>query len=323
VLNTQRLQEDHWTSAGNTPNFSHFAIRGIDWNPGDTPNNSILFTGGNNYLLFENNVFRYTGMALNGGHNRKIKHIVRKSTFYGSWSDTGHSGGIYDDGTDGITIEDNVFWHVGWKVGVSRGTPAASGGPTMFRHAVYTQTDTTQVVARRNLFMDAAASGASMRGDVKLFLGDADIDPNNPRGVAVMSANGNPSSYVRNNLVLRSRNPLGVNVMPFANNAHLNRPSYMYYDRNLVYKFSPAMTSSSAFPGQVSSTFENNIWDAPTIGTNINNAVVPIPNPISQTDVWTHLGCSTKDACAARMAESPEKPWAIWIRSFVNTAYRS
>jgi hypothetical protein len=357
VLNTQRLQEAHWTSAGNTPNFSHFAIRGLDWNPGNHPNQTILFTGGNNYLLFENNVFRYTGMALNGGHNRKTKHVVRKSTFYGSWSDTGHSGGIYVDGIDGVTIEENVFWHVGWKVGVGRDTPASSGGPTMFRHAVYTQTDTTQVVARRNLFMDSAASGASMRGDVKLFenvfidnpigcacgggdgydvirpngvlievadnlfLGDADIDPNNPRGVAVMSANGNSSSYVRNNLILRSRNPFGVNVMPFSNGAHLNKPSYMVYDRNLVYKFSPVISASSAFPSQVLSTFTNNVWDAPTLETNTNNAGLVIPSPVSQTDIWTTLGCSTKDACAARIIENPEKPWAARIRAYVKSAY--
>jgi hypothetical protein len=331
--------------------YSYFAIRGLDWNPGNVPDQFISWNT-NNYLLFENNVFRYTQLAAGG--EATVKHIYRKNSFYGSWSATAHAQGIYANGTRGVTVEDNVFWHVGWNVNASREDLPANGGPTIFRHSVYMQTDTS-AVARRNVFVDPAATGASMRGDVgifenvfidnpisiasglgdgynvsrpagvsieiasNLFIGDADVNSSNPRGGGIISGNGKPGSYIRKNLFLRSRSSDSANL--FSNHALFDQPSYMAYEDNFIYRFSKSYDWPTTYPARVISTYDRNIWDGPTLGTNINNSQVSIKNPITAADIYQFLGCQDKQTCIARMIQSPEQPWAARIRNYTVANY--
>jgi len=112
-----------------------------------------------------------------------------------------------------------------------------------------------------------------------------------------------------------------VNVIALENAADYNQPSRMTFENNLVYKFSAALASTTSFPLQVLSVFENNVWDAPTLGSNTNNAQVSFPNAVDAQDIYQHLGCNTKAACVAEMIESPEASWAVRIRQFTFQAY--
>lgn len=338
---------------------SYFAFRGLDLDGGNQPGVGVAFVGTNNYVLFENNVFRQASLSFDrwdGG--QAIHHVLRKNAFYGQWHPTGHAQGIYDDGTDSLTVEDNVFWHNGWKVEASRDATPADGGPTMFRHAIYTQTRTSALV-RRNVFLDPAATGCSCRGDItatenvfidnpmavfaglgndynkyrpngvaidigyNLILGDADLNSANPRGQAVNTANGKPGSSVHHNLILRSRNANGPNVLTLNNQAIYDQPSYIAFNDNLVYRFSPQMAGNGGqYPAQVFTTYTNNAWDAAPTATNTSSADLTLNNPITSVELFAILGCGTKDQCAKIMTNSPEQGWAEKIRTIVWSAYK-
>jgi hypothetical protein len=270
-------------------------------------------------------------------------------------------GGIYDAGTDGLVVEDNVFWHVGWKLGVSRDADVTQGGPTVFRHPVYAQTNDNGILVRRNLFMDGAADGGSLRGgaitftenvsidnpvgvgvgggvnynvenpngvDIEVsynaFLGDADLNSTNPRGMAIVSANGRQGSSAHHNLIARSRDVNAVNVTAFHTQSdYADKPSYMSYDYNLVYQWAAASqvygiggAAGAEFP-----TYNNNVWDALTSGTNANIGSKSFPNPLTSPQLFGALGCTDKAGCATQMIENPELGWGIKARTLLWQGY--
>jgi hypothetical protein len=340
---------------------SYLAIRGFDINPGNTPDMALSIIGSNNlpnnYILIENNIFRYTQLTFN--QPGAVHHVVRKNAFYGEWSPTAHAQGVFSAGTDGLTVEDNVFWHVGWKVGASRDDDPSVGGTTIFRHSIYQQ-DTTNAVIRRNLFMDPSATGCSCRGNTSIqenvfidnpisiigglgdnyntvqpngvsidigynaIIGDADINSANPRGVAIVTGNGKQGSTTHNNLIVRSRNPNGMNVVALDTQANYAQPSYMTYDSNLIYQWVTAAyvtRTDGSFPAQDLPTYTNNLWDAATSGTNTNSAGASFPNPYTEAQLFAALGCTDKATCAARMIETPEAGWAPKARTLLWQGY--
>jgi hypothetical protein len=342
---------------------SYVVFRGFDFNPGNVPDMGLSIVGSNklpnNYFLLENNIFRYTSVGFNESvATTRAQHIiVRKNAFFGQWSTTGHSQGLFISGMTGATVEDNVFYHVGWKLGVSRDTDPSIGGPTMFRHSVYQQVDADAVI-RRNIFMDSSATGCSCRGDTTIsenvfidnpisiigglgdsydtyrpngvaidigynaILGDADINSINPRGMAILTGNGKQGSSAHHNLIVRSRNVDGTNVYAFATQTNYNQPSYMNYDSNLVYRFStPTFSSGGTFPAQDFPIYTNNIWDAASSGTNKNNAGTALPNPLGPTELYAALGCTDKQTCAALMIETPEVGWGVKVRALLWQGY--
>jgi hypothetical protein len=343
-----------------SPAASYLAIRGFDINPGDRPDMTMSFVGSNNYVLLENNLFRYTSVTFDKYNQAEAAHhVVRKNAFYGEWSANAHSQGIYDSGTDGLVVEDNVFWHTGWKLGVSRDTAPSAGGPTMFRHSVYQQTSTNATV-RRNLFMDPSATGCSCRGNTAIsenvfidnplaiiagmgddyntinpngvsidigynaILGSADINSANPRGMAITTGNGKQGSSTHNNLVVRSASVNGVNTYALMTQANYVLPSYMTYDSNFIYQWATAAQTTfnaGAFPAQDLATYTSNIWDAASSGTNTNNANAALPNPMTAADLYVALGCTEKQTCAARMIETPEAGWAAKARALLWQGY--
>jgi hypothetical protein len=343
----------------NANNF--LAIRGLDFNPGDKPDMRMTFVGSDNYILIENNIFRYTTLTFDSGSSpRSANHIVRKNAFYGEWSPYAHAQGLYDAGTDNLVVEDNVFWHNGWRLGVSRDEPVATGGPTIFRHPIYQQVNSNGTI-RRNLIMDGSADGASLRGNAILFtenvsmdnpigvgvgggvnystvnpngvtievsynafLGDADLNSSNPRGQAIVSSNGRSGSSAHDNLIARSRNPSGVNVYAFLTQSdYIDKPSYMTYDRNLVYQWAAAnqVFAAGGAAGQEFPTYTNNIWDAAASGTNLNISSKTFANPYTAAQLFTALGCGDKATCAARMVETPELGWAARARALLWQGY--
>ena len=360
-------------SAGgsNQPTFagdgdSYFAFRGLKFDPGNTPDNGVSFTGPNSYVLFENNVFAYTGLGFNhfqaGGQPGLV---IRHNAFYGQWSPTAHSQGLYAGTASTHTVEDNVFWHTGWKIGASRSDTPANGGATMFRHSVYSPVD-TDVTFRRNVVIDPAATGLSARGNTtayenvfidnpigiaaatedynmsyrpsgididihdNAFLGDADIDPTNPRGMAIFTANGKPTATVRHNLILRSRNMAGTNVYAFwnqalpANGSNPAMISNMTYEANLIYRWDGSGNYLGVDPantGNLHASFNNNRWDAPSSGSNTNNATASFPSPLTSSQLFSLLACTDKPTCAAAMVQAPQNTWAANSRSILWNGY--
>lgn len=339
---------------GSTPNNAFIVIRGLDFDPGNVQGVNLIFTGGIDYLLFENNVFRAVGLGLNSVTNKE-HHILRKNSFYGQWSGVSHAQGVYDDLTTGITIEDNIFWHNGWKTDVTRSATEAQGGPTIFNHAIYLATTTYDVKIRRNVIIDPSSHGVQARGDSEvtrnvyidnplvqvlglgdnydtkrpdgvlakasrnLIIGDADISPVLPRGQVFNIGNTKPGSSVTDNLILQSRNN---NAKVFMPTAQAPKPTYIDISNNLIYRYGVgAVAPTGAYVNQVFATYNNNIWDSPTQGTNLINTSLGIASPPTAQSVYTFLGCNTKQACVNKMIETPDQPWAERIRMFMFKAY--
>ena len=343
----------------NSP-LNYVAIRGFDINPGNIDGAAVMFLGANNDILIENNIFRYTQLLfVNNAHTNAVHHVVRGNSFYGQWSSSGMAHGIYEDSCDSLTVEGNVFWHVGWKPGASRDDAAANGGATMFSHAVYAQSNTS-VIERRNLFMDGAADGSTLRGDATVtenvyidnpisiyigqgtdysvgrptgiavevsynaVLGDADVNSTNPRGIAVSIANARSGSAVHHNLFARNHNPAGINVHTFETAAIYNQPTYVSYHDNRAYQWAAVGATKSeigAYPGQDHATYDNNVWDDLALGTNLNVGAASFPNTYTADQLYATLGCNDKATCAARMIETPEFNWAARARAVLWQGY--
>jgi hypothetical protein len=149
-----------------------FAYRGLDFSPTSSSGLSIdmIGSGGltNDYVLVENNIFRHTQVNHNqsGTNDQALHHVIRANSLYGCWSATSNAEGFFLAGGN-FTVEDNVLWHVGWKVGASRDADQSLGGcangPELFRHAVYQQYSATAII-RRNLIADPCTTGLSARG---------------------------------------------------------------------------------------------------------------------------------------------------------------
>jgi hypothetical protein len=170
VLNTGGTVAQNFLMGGGTSG-KYFAVRGLDFNPGSgvqlaeiriLPNTY----GTPDYILFENDIFRYTMLGYDNtasaGGVRARKFIVRNSSFYGEWGD--HSQGLYVANVDGTTLEDDIWWHNGWKPGASRDDPQSSGGASFFNHPIYAQDDTRNTLVRRNVFIDTATDGGNLKG---------------------------------------------------------------------------------------------------------------------------------------------------------------
>jgi hypothetical protein len=258
--------------------YSYIAIKGLDFNPGNLNDAGVSFLGKASYILIENNIFRYTGLSFDTGESQTVfpttqKIIVRNNSLYGMWSTGGRDGGLYVAGYVDGTLEDNVFYHDGWKIGASRDDDPSVGGATVFSHSYYLQTNTTGMIVRRNLSADGAGDGGIARGDsvfsenlfidnpaaigvgggpnynterptgvtfdvgYNAIIGSEDVTSTHPLGWAISTTNGQSGSRVHNNLIVRSANINDPAAQGFSNNAAFNQPSYAQYDHNVMYQW--------------------------------------------------------------------------------------
>jgi hypothetical protein len=327
----------------NTPAQSFIAVRGLDINPGNITGQSLGMVDVGSGILFENNILRYTGLAFVINASPRAQHwIVRNNAIYGTWDDTtataGH--GIYADGCDTLTIEDNVFWHNGWKVGASRDDTLANGGASMFRHPVYQQT-TTDAIFRRNLVADGAGDGGSFRGNATVtenlsidnpiayavgasphndrpagvdltvaynaVMGGADVISSLQRGWGIWSQNGRSGSSAHHNLLVQSYNVVSGNA--FRTTEDFSQPSYMDYHDNVSSLFNASgftFQNPAMDPSLIHQTAENNIWDDPASGTNTNVLGHSFPNPYTAAQLYAALGYSSKQAFINYAIAHPE-----------------
>ena len=346
--------------AGGNSNFAggpgtsvqYLAIRGFELNSGNRPDLYMSFVpntyGQENYILIENNIFRYISLIFDQAlSSTTAQHLViRGNSFVGQWSATDTAQGLYLS-TVNYTLEDNVFWHNGWKVGASRDDDISigglNGGTATMNHPVYAQYSSNGV-ARRNLTIDGAADGGSYRGDIlftenvgidnpiaiglgggweyathrpggvmleasyNAFIGDADISSTNKRGWGMSSQDGKLGSSFHHNLIARSRNAAN-SPAAFSTSAGYDVPSYMDFHDNRIYQWvtsGKTISEGGDFPLQVHATYNNNIWDDPASGTNLNDASASWSHPYTAADLYAALGFASKQALIDYAIEHPE-----------------
>jgi hypothetical protein len=144
---------------------SFIAIRGIAFDHRAPENRVVqyIFPAGIDSLFLEQCAFLATQLSLNslGGTHT---HLFRQCAFQGQWAGDRHAQGIYTSGNMDTVIEDCVFHHCGWKMGLDRSASEAEGGPTKFNHALYAAVYSGGIL-RRSVFVDAASHGAQLRGN--------------------------------------------------------------------------------------------------------------------------------------------------------------
>jgi hypothetical protein len=147
------------------------ALRGLKFDSANKADASLNAFAGNpgtpDYLLFENDIFAATALTVQGSAQQRIKKVIlRNCASYGQWGNSlnDHAQGIFADNTDGLTIEDSVFWHNGWNVTATRASDPTVGGPTIFNHPIYAQDTTRSTVVRRNVFIDTSTDGGNLKG---------------------------------------------------------------------------------------------------------------------------------------------------------------
>lgn len=172
------------------------------------------------------------------GRARDVR-VRRSIVVDGYTTGPGHAQGLYAHAVDGLLLEENLFWHNGWRAGL------AGAEPTIFRHNVYVQVENTGVRAHGNVIAEAGSHGLQMRSGgeasgnlflrnpIALMLGNktgdavepvlaernvvldgADIGPEAPRGwgIEVVAA---PRGRIAGNLVANQRGgtfPLAMNL---------------------------------------------------------------------------------------------------------------
>jgi hypothetical protein len=331
-----------WMS-GSVPT-SYVALRGLDFNAGNLADQSLGGSSVGSGLLFENLLVRYADLEFTTSGGSTAHHwIFRGNGVSGSWSASSHMQGIYVSGADTITIEDNVLYHNGWKIG-GAGRDSATEGATVFRHAIYQQVNGNSV-SRRNLIVDGAADGGSHRGNALIqanlgidnpimvaagggvaydvmvpfgdaldvsfnaYIGGADVTSSLPRRMGIDTENGRPFSLAHHNLLVRNS---VVGPWTFSLQDTDGAPSYMTFDHNVAYQRS---TSGSALQiaatgfgsaGNLHATFTNNIWDDPASGSNVNSGGVSFPNAYTQASLYSALGYADKAAFVNYAIANPD-----------------
>lgn len=341
---------------GTTTNY--FAIRGLDFNPGNVAAAQVWMIERHDYVLIENNIFRYTQFVYDNGStgSQAVSVILRRNSIYGAWDTGGRGQGTYIERVNGLTIEDNVFYHNGWKIGASRDDTDANGGASLFAHALYLDNLNSSVTVRRNLIIDPSSHGTQLRAGGNLYdnvyidcplpisagggedyntssptgvdfqiynntlLGTADIGTADPRGKALESANGRSGSAFHHNMVLRGTGLAG-DLKDFVTKADFNQPSYVTFNANLVYLWSASHEEGGAFPAQRFITYSNNTWDAATSGSNTNNSGYSGPNLYTAAQAYVALGYADKAAYVAAAIADPSQNWATNAKSLLGTGY--
>jgi hypothetical protein len=323
--------------------FSYLAIKGLDFDPGNLAGAQLLFrgdgtggTGGGNYILIENNLFRYGGVSYTDGGDgttapRSHHFIIRNNSIYGAWAatDAAHTGCIYAEGNDSITVEDNVLYHCGWKIGVSRDVGPNSGGPTFYNHPLYIQANTSSTV-RRNLFMDGAADAGIARGrniswtenvslrspagtglgagnhedwlaqplgsivsaSFNLSVAAINVNTANPSGYGYTVSNLSAGSSVDHNLLIYSQVEANDPAISFATTGDVfstGQQTQMTFSNNVSFHWTAVGNSKRETGTLISNTYGSNIWDDNALGSNVSSRSAVFPNPYTESGLYAAL----------------------------------
>jgi hypothetical protein len=119
------------------------------------------------YLLIEDVKMSFFSLNLsaegtqNGSKSSNL--IIRRSIFTDAYSASGHSQGVFIDGTNSVLVEDSFFDHNGWNASV----PGATA--TIFNHNIYMQTTCGPSIVRNSIFANGSATGLQQRGGGTIY----------------------------------------------------------------------------------------------------------------------------------------------------------
>ena len=162
-----------------------------------------LMARGGDILIEDCTVRDYgTNIVVQSTHGPIHDVTIRRSIVLDAYCPTAHSEGIYAEGVQGLSLEENLFDHNGWNASVSGAVP------TIFNHNAYLTNTTTGVVVHGNIFANASSHGMEARsgGDIQdnVFL-------DNPIGLDYGLVGGSPvtpggvSGVVNGNVFLGTR----------------------------------------------------------------------------------------------------------------------
>lgn len=151
---------------------SYRAFRGLKFDAQNAANVAMnVFAAGDgtvaNYTLFENDEVAQAQLSFGGNAAAPARKgvTIRMSAFHGAWG-SNRAQCLYMETTDGVAIEDSLFWHCGYKEGVSRSADPTVGGSDASgqSHAIYDQVDVANSVARRNVMIDNSTEAVNLKG---------------------------------------------------------------------------------------------------------------------------------------------------------------
>ncbi len=143
----------------------------------------IRFVAGTSSVLVEDvEVDHFKFNLLFQAYNSAQSNVkIRRSVITDSYGLSVASSGIFAQGVQGLTLEENVFDHNGWNTAVS------GASSNSLSHNAYLSNENNSVVVKGNIFSDASSHGLQMRagGEVRnnLFL-------RNPIGLSYGIVNG-------------------------------------------------------------------------------------------------------------------------------------
>ncbi len=142
---------------------SHLAIVGIHFNAhantGFSEGGIVIFGPASDILIEDCLVEHYSANVIVQRFTGAIDNVrLRRNIIVDAYSTVAHSGGIFIQGATGVTVEENLFDHNGWR----ESDPVAVA--TVFNHNVYCQSDAGEdFVFRGNISARAASHGIQAR----------------------------------------------------------------------------------------------------------------------------------------------------------------
>lgn len=127
---------------------------------------NIVLLGGNENILFEDNIFNYTEIIIQEYDSGDPANIsLRRNIWTGAYANTSsisrdkRPSNLYTSGVTGLLIEENVFDSGGWNSKVK------GAGANMFNHNIYIQasTDGASLRLRNNIITRGSSHGAQLR----------------------------------------------------------------------------------------------------------------------------------------------------------------
>ncbi len=111
----------------------------------------------NNWLIEDCDIQSYKNNITFQKYLGPMQNVtIRRCVIADAYSYTSaHSQGLFADGIQGLTLEDNVFDHNGWS--------QLGAGQAIFNHDAYVAAGSSGLVARDNIFADASSHGLQAR----------------------------------------------------------------------------------------------------------------------------------------------------------------
>lgn len=227
------------TIAGNTVPVNYVAVQGLHFidhtHQGTEPNTALRFQRKGTGIYIEDvRVENFKdGMVFSGETAPDaVSNIkIRRSVIHDNWQKSpNHAQGIYASGvTNGITIEESVLDHNGWKDGV------AGAYKTIYNHNIYINSGAQNVVIRNNISTRGALRGILSRGggvitgnftarnaigietwgnatiSNNVVMENGDI-PNYPQGFGIQVKESNGNVTIDNNVIAHDWSDFTYNV---------------------------------------------------------------------------------------------------------------